>query len=217
MTHQHTYQRLLAIGDIHGCYHSLQELLRQVAPTASDRLIFLGDYVDRGPDNCAVLDYLCQLQQQWPQTICLRGNHDQMFMDYLQGNYTEMFLFNGGNATLDSYRPHEVPENHRRFLQQLPLYWQEDGFVFVHAGIRPGIPLQAQAVDDLLWIREEFLQTEQPLPGYTVVHGHTPQSVVSATGHCIGLDTGAVYGGRLSCCDVRSGHLWQVDAVDGRP
>ena len=204
--------RLLAVGDIHGCRELLLQLLQEVAPGAEDRLIFLGDYIDRGPDAKGVIELLLKLQERWPQTVALRGNHEQMFLDYLAGGDPWLFLANGGEATLTSYESAggaEIPAAHRAFLERLPSRYDCDEFVFVHAGLRPGIPLEAQREEDLLWIRGDFLDTDYDW-GKTIVFGHTPQLRPLLTPTRIGLDTGAVYGRQLTCCEVRSRRCWQV-------
>ncbi len=205
-------ERLLAIGDIHGCHGLLLRLLAEVRPSPADRLVFLGDYIDRGPDSRRVIETLLELRQQLPRTIFLRGNHEQMLLDYLDGRDRPLFLANGGAATLASYRRQgkvEIPCSHRDFLRTLPCLHREAGFIFVHAGLRPGVPIDRQTEDDLLWIRDAFLASDADF-GATVVFGHTPQSAPLLRPGRVGLDTGAVYGGRLSCCDLLSGRLWSV-------
>lgn len=202
--------RLLAIGDIHGCLDRLQNLLTQVDPQPQDQLVFLGDYVDRGPDSCGVIDFLIVLAEKFPTTIFLRGNHEQMFLDFLTADLGYGFLINGGQDTIDSYerrRSFPPPREHLDFLNNLQLYWETDEYIFVHAGLRPGIALQEQSSNDCLWIRREFMESSYDW-GKTVVFGHTPQSEPLLTESRIGLDTGAVYGGRLACCDVERREFW---------
>lgn len=204
--------RLLAIGDIHGCRDQLQALLAQVKPQPSDQLVFLGDYIDRGPHSREVVELLLSLRRHCPNCIFLKGNHEAMLLDYLAGREPSMFLRNGGDATLASYAAAgavEIPRSHRQFFHNLRLYHETSAFIFVHAGLRPGIPLTAQSELDLLWIRREFLDSSYDW-GKTVVYGHTPRTTALLTPNRIALDTGAVYGGRLSCCEVRSGQLWQA-------
>ena len=204
--------RLLAVGDIHGCLEQLRLLMTRVAPTRVDRLIFLGDYVDRGPDSHGVIDYLVELGQTFPDTVFLRGNHDLMFASYLDGHESTLFLMNGGLNTLSSYQDKgewPVPSSHRTFLDTLLNSYETEDHIFVHAGLRPGIPLAKQDMNDLLWIRREFLDSDYDW-GKTVVYGHTPldEPLLSLTR--VGLDTGCVYGHRLTCCDVLSGQTWQA-------
>ena len=204
--------RLLAIGDIHGCRDQLQALLAQVKPQPGDQLVFLGDYIDRGPHSKEVVDLVLSLRQRCPNCIFLKGNHEAMLEDYLVRGEQLQFLRSGGDATLASYGATgaaEIPQSHREFFNNLRLYYQTDHFIFVHAGLRPGVPLAGQREQDLLWIREEFLSSGYDW-GKTVVFGHTPRTRPLLTPTRIGLDTGAVYGGHLSCCEVRSGQLWQA-------
>jgi serine/threonine protein phosphatase 1 len=205
--------RLLAIGDIHGCLDQLQGLLDRVTPTPADRLVFLGDYVDRGQDSPGVIDFLLTLQHEYPRSVFLLGNHEQMLLNYLSGDLDIGYLLNGGDATLQQYAQRgtpQPPDRHLDFLHNLQLSYQQQDFLFVHAGLKPGRPLERQTVDDLLWIRNEFLIHPDPCEwGKIIVHGHTPQEAISFTPCRIGLDTGAVYGRRLSCCDVLTRQTWQ--------
>ena len=204
--------RLLAIGDIHGCLAQLTGLMALVNPAAADRVVFLGDYVDRGPDSAGVIDYLIEFAAAFPQTVFLRGNHEQMFLEYLDGQDPALFLINGGRQTLDSYRDcglWPLPSSHRRFLESLRHYFESAQHIFVHAGLRPGIPLAGQTDFDMLWIRHEFLESNYDW-GKTVVYGHTPLEEPLLGGRRIGVDTGCVYGRRLTCCDVISLRTWQV-------
>lgn len=211
--------RLLAIGDIHGCRDQLQGLLNQVAPTVNDRLVFLGDYIDRGDDSPGVLDDLLALQRQLPKTVFLKGNHEQMLLEYLAGDLGIGYLLNGGSATLQQYGRRgtpRLPPSHRDFLGNLQLSWRQDGFLFVHAGLKPGVAIADQSENDLLWIRQEYLSHPDPCEwGVVVVHGHTPQQEVTLESCRIGLDTGAVYGRRLSCCDVLTRQTWQYPCATG--
>jgi serine/threonine protein phosphatase 1 len=203
--------RLLAIGDIHGCLSQLCTLLDQVAPTTHDQLVFLGDYVDRGPDSAGVVETLLELRARLPHTVFLRGNHEQMLLDVLGGDDPAIFLINGGEQTIASYRKRggwPPPAAHQDFYRNLTYSFETEKFIFVHAGLRPGTPLARQHPADLLWIRQTFLSSDEDW-GKTVVFGHTPRQTVLVSKTRIGLDTGCVYGGRLTCCEVLSGHCWQ--------
>jgi len=205
-------RRLLAVGDIHGCRTALRELLDRVAPSEHDQLVFLGDYIDRGPDSAGVVGDLLALRERLPGTVFLRGNHEQLLLDVLAGADPLNFLLNGGGETINSYRKGggwPPPLVHQAFFASLlPLYASGE-FIFVHAGLRPGIPLAEQSPDDLLWIREDFLAAEVDW-GRIVVFGHTPFEKPLLTADRIGLDTGCVYGGRLTCCDVNTRQTWQA-------
>lgn len=215
--------RLLCVGDVHGCAAELERLLDDVDPRPADRLVFLGDYVDRGQASRQTVDLLVELRGRLPETVFLRGNHEEMFLDYmgLFGANKEAFVANGGAATLTSYGAtpgvHDgeqtlalVPPAHLEFFAALQLWHAEDGFGFVHAGVRPGIELEGQERTDLLWIREEFLLFDHRLDE-TIVFGHTPyRDVWFGAPRKLGLDTGCVYGGKLSCIDLSQGVVHQV-------
>ena len=204
--------RLLAIGDIHGCLDQLKVLMDQVVPTTSDQVVFLGDYVDRGPASAGVIDYLLEFRSTFPATVFLRGNHEQMFAEYLQGHDPTAFLMNGGLKTLSSYQDNgqwPIPSSHRTFLKALINCYETEDFIFVHAGLRPEIPLSEQDNSDLIWIRREFISSNYDW-GKTVVYGHTPLEEPLLTGSRMGLDTGCVYGRQLTCCDVRTRKIWQA-------
>lgn len=212
------------IGDIHGCLDELACLLESLPLEPSDRLIFLGDYVDRGPESKGVVSCLIERQRSGKQeVIFLKGNHEDMFLSYLglPGKYGEMFLFNGGGATLASYglsprnrSPAEIlsliPQNHLEFFKELKTYYLMEPFLCVHAGIHPSKPLSQQVEEELLWIRDEFIFNRHLLP-YTVLFGHTPQrEVFFHLPYKIGLDTGLVYGNELSCLEVHEKVLYQI-------
>ena len=215
--------RLFAIGDIHGCHEELEVLLDAIAAVAGDKIVFVGDYVDRGPGSRGVVDRLLSLAAQ-PDLECvfLKGNHEDMLLSYLgeDGSHGDVFLRNGGRATLTSYgldigRSAEdllagMPAEHMAFFRSLRLHEVDPPFLFVHAGISPLRSLADQVPDDLLWIREEFIRNRHRLP-YTVVFGHTPnREVLWHLPFKIGLDTGCVYGNKLSCLELREGALVQV-------
>jgi serine/threonine protein phosphatase 1 len=223
-------QRVYAIGDIHGCLDQLQALHQAVAqdlaerPTADAVLIHLGDYVDRGPDSAAVVALLAAGPpvKDLP-TVNLIGNHEHMMLDALssgQAEAAELWLGNGGADTLFSWGvPRQVkqadwaariPRPHLLFLRDLALMHREGPYLFVHAGIRPGVRLSQQARQDLLWIREPFLSAKGELggePGMVVVHGHTPVREPVVRPNRIGIDTGAVMGGVLTCAVLEEDRL----------
>jgi serine/threonine protein phosphatase 1 len=210
-------QRIYAIGDVHGCLDQLVALHYAIAadlsssPVSESLLIHLGDYVDRGPDSAGVIWLLAgSVAPPVTRRADLQGNHEAMMLSALacgQGAAAS-WVSNGGDATLKSYQvPHDalpadwivsVPRPHRNWLITRPLMHQEGGYLFVHAGIRPGRPLARQTADDLLWIREPFLSWQDPHP-LVVVHGHTPAETPDVRANRIGIDTGAALGGRLTC------------------
>ena len=213
---------VFAIGDVHGCPDELEVVLGAIAPGAGDTVVFLGDYVDRGPASRALVDRLLRLPTEGFRCVFLRGNHEDMLLAYLgiSGRHGDVYLENGGGATLASYgvppgtpraaaRRH-IPETHLEFFRACVLQHVAAPFLFVHAGIRPGIELAHQEEEDLLWIREEFFAQPHALP-YTVVFGHTPtREARIELPYRIGLDTGLVYGNKLSCLDVDGQRLVQV-------
>lgn len=223
-------QRVYAIGDIHGCLDQLQALHQAVAqdlaerPTADAVLIHVGDYVDRGPDSAGVVALLAAGPpvKDLP-TINLMGNHEHMMLDALssgQAEAAELWLGNGGADTLFSWGvPRQVkqadwaariPRPLLLFLRDLALMHREGPYLFVHAGIRPGVRLSQQARQDLLWIREPFLSAKGDLggePGMVVVHGHTPVREPVVRPNRIGIDTGAVMGGVLTCAVLEEDRL----------
>lgn len=211
--------RLLAIGDVHGCNSRLKQLLRRIAfDPLADTLVFVGDYLDRGPDVRGVIETLIALKETSPNVICLKGNHEEMFLNYYrEGRDEELFLFNSGMSTLDSYgisiaearKGKGFPEDHLRFLASLPLSHETDEYFFVHAGLRPGVPRFEQSPADLLWIRYEFIESDWDF-GRTVVFGHTPLPQPLIEMNKIGIDTGAVYGGRLTCIELPSLRIHQA-------
>jgi len=200
---------IYAVGDIHGCLDRLEMLLDEIQPDLEkDVLLFVGDYIDRGPASRGVVDYVLRLQQKYPRehVVCLKGNHEAMFLDFLQGRERELFLFNGGLGTLRDYwgdnwdRKKELilPPEHARFYRELRAYYETPDYIFVHGGLKPGVPLPEQQEEDLLWIRGEFITSMEDF-GRLVIFGHTPFKSPLVMPNKIGIDTGAVYGNFLTC------------------
>ena len=193
-----------AIGDIHGCYTQLRNLLRHCEEHRGQnpyRLVFLGDYIDRGPRSRETVELLMKTQASDPErVICLRGNHDDMALEAARGGDSQMWLLNGGDATLHSYRvPHarDLPREHLDWMGALPLAHADNRRFFVHAGVEPGVPLDQQDRFTLLWIREPFLSDPRD-HGLFIVHGHTPTEVPEMLPNRLNLDTGACFGGPLT-------------------
>jgi serine/threonine protein phosphatase 1 len=218
-----TGRRVYAIGDIHGRADLLSKLFTRIdadlkaRPTADSVQIFLGDYIDRGPNSRQVIDLLIARRQEH-DVICLKGNHEDYALQFLSDPAVLNQWKNiGGLNTLLSYgvaptrrdnpqSQHDVataldqamPDSHRRFFQGLGLAFTCGDFFFAHAGVRPGIPLRGQSQQDLLWIREDFLLHEEDF-GKVVVHGHTPAREPDIRPNRINIDTGAYATGRLTC------------------
>ena len=212
---------LYAVGDIHGERARLEELLGSLPLRSGDRFVFVGDYVDRGPDSRGVVELLIEHARRW-ESVFLCGNHESMFLDFLgwQGEPYfggDAFLANGGDRTLSSYGyfdaaepdPHrfQLPPAHREFFANLRMHHREGDYLFVHAGIgrRLGaetdlaFALRHARSEDLLWDRASFEFPHRL--GVTIVYGHTPSPDFAVRWNLpwsIGIDTGAVYGGHLT-------------------
>ena len=236
--------RLYAIGDVHGHLDLLCDALDRIDadrarmgdPAAP--VVQIGDLVDRGPDSRGVVQYLMDLSARDPRMTVLRGNHDNIFALFLQSppridprlrkELSWLHPRLGGRETLASYGidpdlpPEElhtaarraVPQAHRAFLGALPLSIRLDDCLLVHAGIRPGLSLEAQDPEDLYWIRHEFLDDRRN-HGALVVHGHTPVDKVEHHGNRLAIDTGAAYGGPLSAVVVEGRQVFLL-TPDGR-
>ncbi|MEF3168615.1 MAG: serine/threonine protein phosphatase [Deltaproteobacteria bacterium] len=195
--------RIIAVGDIHGCRLELERLLGMIPFDPSrDLLVLLGDYIDRGPEPRGVLEILSGLVDLHPGHVrCLMGNHEWMFLRYLEGKDTNLYLLNGGETTIADYfiqgKGVSIPDRHKKFLDSLEFFLETESYIFVHAGLRPGVPLADQTLDDLLWIRDEFISSSYDW-GKRVVFAHTPVETPLVQPNKIGIDTGAVYGGRLT-------------------
>ena len=206
--------RLFIFGDIHGCLVPLNKLIIHLEErcniTADDRFVFLGDYVDRGPEVKLTIDALLNFRKQHPKTTFLMGNHEDMMMSYLGWNGTRIggmsYGYNGGKATLDSYgfasmgdNQTKIPEEHKEFFMSLPHVAVSEEYIMVHGGLDPQYPLEQQKVDVVMWIREGFYTREHDF-GKPVVYGHTPREKVwNKLPYHLGIDTGCVFDGSLTC------------------
>lgn len=210
-------RRAYVIGDIHGCRDKLATLHHAVAqdmaarPPVSAVLIHLGDYLNQGPDSAGVLDLLCgEPPVPGMRVVNLLGDHERMLVDALAGDRAAAtdWLWAGGRDSLPGWGlpadlPREawetaLPARHVAFLRSLVLSHRESDYLFVHAGIRPGVALAQQTTDDLTTMRQPFLFTEQDF-GVVVVHGHSTSPAAVILPNQIGLDTGAGMGGKLTC------------------
>lgn len=211
--------RVYAIGDVHGCDDRLAAMHDAIVddlarhPVAHPLLIHLGDYIDRGPDSAGVLERIVRPLPRARGLVVasLMGNHEDMLLTALASDGREAaghWLHNGGGETLVrwglSWRDPPsaweagIPPRQLGTMRALPVLLRVGGYVFVHAGLRPGVPLHAQTREDMMWIREPFLSHDGELP-CVVVHGHTPAHEPAVRAHRIGIDTGAVMGGDLTC------------------
>jgi len=214
--------RVYAIGDVHGRADLLAELHGRIvkdamnAPEARRVAVYLGDYIDRGPDSAGVIDELLDPLPDFEQ-VFLMGNHEEFLLHFLDDPAIgEAWVRNGGDATLASYGVEtggsgipadlaeacdllrqNLPKAHLAFLQELDVSHREGDYLFVHAGIRPGVPLDEQSEHDLLWIREPFLESGDERE-FVVVHGHTPVDMGQVHDNRIAVDTGAVWSDRLT-------------------
>ena len=225
-------QLIYAIGDIHGRSDLLALLLDKIAADAAHSkdakrrtLVFLGDYIDRGHDSARVVDMVLGELPLGFDAHFLKGNHEAILLDFLdEPSYLGQWLANGADATFRSYgmdleelirkgaTPEawrraflaSLPEAHRDFFETLELAVAFGDYLFVHAGVRPGVPLEAQDPHDLVWIRAPFLQSDEDF-GKIVVHGHTPAREPVIRANRIGIDTGAVFTDRLTALKLEDG------------
>jgi len=207
------------IGDVHGCLEMLKRLLDKIDwNPANDRLIFLGDYIDRGKNSKGVLDLLLEISKSSSLVQFLIGNHENIFLEYLNTGRIMGFILNGGDATLESYRTAEssgsevdIPQEHIAFLRSLEHWIELDDYYVVHAGFRPGVDLERQSFEDLIWIRNAFIFSDYDF-GKKVIFGHTPFYKPLLMENKIGLDTGAVYGNKLTCLELPAVKFHFVEA-----
>ena len=224
---------IYVVGDIHGRVDLLQRLIAMLRTDSAERcdghrpiLMFLGDYVDRGPSSRQVLDELIKLRSDpWFKLFALCGNHDQFFLDFLERPQLGATWINyGGGATLASYGVSQpkasdeagwvaaaealaeaTPPSHLAFLRNTSLYSTFGDYIFVHAGLRPEVALQDQKMNDLTSIRGPFLEAADPAPGHVVVFGHTPFEAPLVQARKIGVDTGACVTGILTALAIQDG------------
>jgi len=230
------------VGDVHGRADLLEVLLGRIAaeaamhPEDSQRsLVFLGDYIDRGASSRGVVERLLADPLPGFATVRLLGNHEEALLDFLDERSDGLdWLSYGGLETLMSYsvplkgypdtpqRAAElrgalagaVPQSHVAFYRACVLHHTVGDYVFVHAGVRPGVSLEKQHPADLLWIRDEFLRAKAALPGKVVVHGHTICDMPQDVGHRINIDTGAFVSGRLTCLVLRGDSRQFMSTLD---
>lgn len=235
--------RLLAVGDIHGCADTLESLLNQIMLMHDDKVVFLGDYVDRGDKVFQTVERLIALREEYGDDVCtfLMGNHEEMFIRYLKGQGRmeddRIFRYNGGTSTINGYLEglgiedtidnpfcwDSLPQNHKDFYDNLKVIHEDGDYVFVHAGVRPNVALGDQLAHDVIWIRNEFLFHDEPvMPGRTIVHGHTPMEETEIDQYNAkypdkwNTDSACVFGYVLTCRDLTNGFVTRVKCRDKR-
>jgi serine/threonine protein phosphatase 1 len=213
--------RILAVGDIHGCLTALDTLLGFINPMPEDQLVFLGDYIDRGPDSKGVLDRLIELHSRG-NVICIRGNHEIMMQAGREGRDDFRYWMSfGGIELLESYAPLDgrisldnIPDAHWQFVGKTCVDWHEtETHIFVHAGLHPDLPLDRQPTEWLHW-QALSAQWHQPhVSGKTVICGHTQQrdGIPLQLMRAICIDTAAYNNGWLTCLDVVTSEYWQAN------
>ena len=217
--------KTIVIGDTHGCYKELKELVLSLEADGeynrnTDKLIFLGDYIDRGVDSRLVIEFIRNMQEESDNVIALMGNHENMLIDYLDGkDYS--WLYNGCEETIESYKGFKKQfYDDIKWMRTLPVYHEDKHFVYVHAGVDVHKPLKKQSKNTLLWTREEFIYNSKKYHK-KVVFGHTPtfnlnktDSPVYTITNNLGIDTGCVYGGALTAAIIEDDEIkgfYQVD------
>lgn len=232
-------RRIYAIGDIHGRNDLLNKLVEKIIADDGERgdaqseLIFLGDLVDRGPDSCGVIETAMALKQELGDVRFLMGNHEEVYLKAASGNEKAVKFFNriGGKETILSYEisiKEYMDMDHKELAQRIPTLFPEEhvsfissfedqiivgDYAFVHAGIRPGIPMSEQKPTDLRWIREEFLSVKEPHEK-VIIYGHTINDQVVEKANRIGIDTGAYYSEKLTAIGLEGADHWYIDTAE---
>ncbi len=207
--------RTIAIGDVHGCSLALETILAKIEPQTDDRLIFMGDYVDRGPNSRRVVEILLELPFRC-QVIPLRGNHEAMVLAGRDaGDPDPFWLQCGGQETLLSYGGalQDIPEEHWQFFASCRMYFETDTHLFFHANYDPTKHPRHQPEALTLWQHLSFLVPARHVSGKKVIVGHTPQrnGEILDLGHLLCIDTGCFAGGWLTALDVLTGQCWQAN------
>lgn len=210
--------RTIVIGDIHGCYDELKEMILTLEEEGEyqkdiDKLVFLGDYIDRGENSRLVIEFIQNLQKENDNVIALMGNHEDMLLNYIDNNNPD-WEWNGYRSTIDSYEGFEKQFNRDvEWIRSLPLYHEDEHFVYVHAGIDPYKPMEKQNRNTLLWVREPFIYGTKKYHKQ-VIFGHTPTAnlneewkPVRTYANNYDIDTGCVYGGALTAMILDNGKV----------
>lgn len=241
MIRENNYSRVIAIGDIHGYLEPVKRLIDKINPETKDLLIFIGDYIDRGPVSRNVVDYLIELSINNDNIYFLKGNHEDMFLgsigyDAVVNDFST-WLYNGGTATLKSYGMsgnditqltrlwddseryrqimEYVPQAHLNFFLDTKPWLESENYFFCHAGVEPYSSIEEgkKNIQDLLWMRDHLYYDSYDWEK-TVVCGHTPIQEVMIKDKLICIDTGLYYYGVLSAVDVLSEKIYQVSMED---
>jgi len=205
-----TEGRLIAVGDIHGYLPSLENVFQQVSPVEHDNIVFLGDYIDIGPSSREVIDFLIEFKKKHHKCVFLMGNHEQILINYISGIEREKYLLNSGYTTLRQYKVRNelsIPEEHLEFLKELLPYYENDKFIFVHAGLKPGFALSENDINTILWIGGEFVESDYDW-GKKVVFGHTPLDCQFRSKNKISLNCDIENRGLVVCCELNDGVYW---------
>ena len=219
-------ERIFVCGDLHGTLAEtailLEHLKEKEKLSKKDLLIFVGDYIDRGYDSKKTVQALLDFKKDYPDTIFLKGNHEDMLLDFLgfKGNHGVTFIDNGGLQTLISYGLKEkstaesfmekFPENHLSFFQNLETAVLIDEYLIVHAGLNPLRDIESQTSEDLFWIRNDFIMNTHTFEK-TIIFGHTPfKDIFYHLPYKIGIDTGLVYGNTLTCIELKEKRILQI-------
>lgn len=207
--------RRFVIGDIHGCSKALRTLIESIAPSGDDELVFLGDYIDRGPDSRDVVEQILELQSRC-RVVALRGNHEIMLLGVaLCGLDDTVWLQSGGQATVASYggAVSKIPDRHLQFFRNLRPFYETDKNIFIHAGYAPDLPMPQQDEATAYWNHLSFPPLLPHRSGKRVFVGHTPQpdGNILDLGHLVCLDTYCFGGGYLTALEIDSYELIQAD------
>jgi serine/threonine protein phosphatase 1 len=219
-------KKTFVLSDIHGSYKEFMKMLKNVNFKNGDKLIMLGDYIDRGKDSYNVVKTVQSLQKKYGKenVIALRGNHEQMLIDsyneltsddinkVFESSY-KIWHWNGGDATVISYKNNDAFEfDDIDWFLSLPTIYEDDNFIYVHAGLRPNVSIEKQKLDDKIWIREEFYEVKYDF-GKTVIFGHTPFESVTKINGYYAIDTGVVFKNKLSALEIVDGVIKSVYEV----